>query len=125
MRKTISLDFDGVLHDHSAGWTGYAPEGRPVEGARAFVDECLAEGLTVIISSCRAYTQIGREGIRGWLEQHGFPAHRLSITCEKPYAEWYVDDRSVRFEGCFAAVREQMARAPWLDPGDNPTFEGG
>lgn len=121
--KTISIDFDGVIHDYSAGWTGYVPQGEPVPCAREFVRWCLSMGYEVVVSTCRAYTQIGRLAVREWLEGHGFPVERMQITCEKPHADWYVDDRAIRFEGDFAAVGEQMRRPVWFKAQVEPEFE--
>lgn len=123
MRETISLDFDGVLHDYRAGWTGYVPEGEPVPGARAAVLALLAMDYEVVISSCRAYTQIGREGIREWLGKHGFPVERLHVTCEKPHAAHYVDDRAIRFEGEWPAVFDQLRRPVWFEAKKEPGFD--
>jgi hypothetical protein len=113
MNKSISLDFDGVLHDYSNGWTGYVPQGEPVPGAVAFAYWLADQNIDIIISSCRAYTQIGRLAIRDWLDKHGFPSEFIHITCEKPHAEWYLDDRGIRFDGNFDLVRIKMEHQPW------------
>lgn len=125
MRETISIDFDGVIHDYAQGWSGYAPSGPPVPGALQFVEDCLNHELEVIISSCRAYTQIGREGIRNWLEQHGFPAERILVTCEKPHARWYLDDRAIRFDGSFFRAWDAMKEPVWFEVQPEPAFDGG
>lgn len=122
MKRTASVDFDGVLHDYSDGWTGYEPNGGPIPGAREFVQWLVAQEIEVIISSCRAYTQIGRTGIQDWLLFHGFP--RCSVTCEKPHAEWYIDDRGIRFSGDFEAVKLLMERPVWFKTGYEPSFQG-
>src|SRR5678815_4824329 len=103
---TISIDFDGVIHDYSDGWTGYHPIGEPVPGSLEFVQECIDVGYVVFISSCRAFTQTGRECIKVWLEDNGFPIGRIHITSDKPHADWYIDDRAIRFEGDFNQVKE-------------------
>lgn len=121
MKKTISLDFDGVIHSYEAGWTGYAPEGEPIPGSVEFVKKLIANDYEVIISSCRAYTQIGREGIRDWLNKHGFP--RLDVTCEKPHAVVYLDDRAVRFEGCFEQAWVMLNQEVWFKVGKEPDLE--
>lgn len=121
MKKTLSIDFDGVLHDYRDGWTGYEPKGEPIPGALEFVQRVTNEGHEVIVSSCRAYTQIGRIGIQEWLQRHGFP--RLDVTCEKPHATWYLDDRSIRFEGCFETAWAMMDKEPWFVSGSEPVFE--
>lgn len=122
MKRTISIDFDGVLHDYSAGWQGYVPTGAPIAGSQAFVRACATEGLEIIVSTCRAYTQIGREAVRAWLERYDFPAEFMHVTCEKPHADWYVDDRGIRFQGDFAAVWEQMKQPVWFKQGTDRQF---
>lgn len=121
MIETIALDFDGVVHDYSGGWTGFDPTGEPVPGAREFVEWAQAEGYEVIISSCRAYTQLGRLGVQHWLGRHGFPI--MAVTCEKPHAKFYIDDRGIRFEGCFGQVRELMQRPVWFEAQTEPKFD--
>lgn len=120
MKPTISIDFDGVIMDYSAGWTGYRPEGPPVPGAVEFVDQLVAEGYEVVVSSCRAYTDIGRRGITEWLAHHGFP--RLEVTHEKPHAVAYIDDRGHRFEGDFAALKVKLLRPVWFASPTEPNF---
>ena len=121
-KGTISSDFDGVLHDYADGWTGYRPAGKAIEGSLEFVGELIAEGYEVIVSSCRAYTLIGRVGIADWLLEYGFP--RLEVTCEKPHAIAYIDDRAHRFEGDFGALKTKMLRPVWFSVPKEPEFGG-
>lgn len=115
MRKAISIDFDGVLHDYSGGWTGYKPEGGPVPGAVEFTSDLQDQGFQVIVSSCRALTDLGRRYIREWLDDNGFRMEFMHVTAEKPHAEFYIDDRAIRFEGDFKQVEEQMKTLqPWF-----------
>ena len=48
-KKTIALDFDGVLHSYKQGWTGDTPEDPPNEGANKFVRDLLGLGYEVVI----------------------------------------------------------------------------
>lgn len=52
--RSIALDFDGVIHDYSLGYTGHVPEGGPLPGALEFVQELLREGWSVYVHTCRA-----------------------------------------------------------------------
>ncbi len=98
----IALDFDGVLHMYSSGWTGPIPFDPPVPGAVEFCKRLVNQGYEVSIFSTRVYPELGRgprqkficysdkteegwvpsdergptlaeEGVRGWLSHWGFP----------------------------------------------------
>lgn len=115
-RKTIAVDFDGVLHAYTSPWT--RPEeinDGPVPGAIEFLC-ATAERFEVVIFSVRATEEDGRHAIMGWLAQHGLPpdvATRLRLTCEKPKAVVYLDDRAWRFDGAFPSLDALDAFVPW------------
>ena len=101
-KRTIVLDFDGLLHSYRRGWTGPVPEDDPVPGAQGFVRAVQERGYEVLVVTTRAATRAGREGTEFWLLQHGFPV--LPVRSDKPPAVLYVDDRAFRFDGDFQAV---------------------
>jgi hypothetical protein len=111
-KKTIALDFDGVIHKYTTPWTSpeEIPDG-PVSGALDAVKEYLENDLEVIIFSTRANTAGGIIAILTWLEKHGFPT--LQVTAEKPRALVYVDDRGFHFGGVFPAVSYVKNFKPW------------
>jgi hypothetical protein len=100
----ICLDFDGVLHDHSA--TVFPKMGVPVDGALEAVHELLRQGHELTISTCRlgkrervaldlnhdAWTHV-----HDWLRYFDFPVDQLTVTYIKPVAHLYIDDRGWRF----------------------------
>lgn len=91
MKKTIAVDFDGVIHKYSKGWHNGSVYDDPVEGAKDAINDLVFEGYEVVIYSARPNQQEMRE----WLMKHDFP--RLEIVKEKPKAMAYVDDRGIRF----------------------------
>jgi len=97
--RVLCLDFDGVLHRFETPFADPAviPD-PPVPLAGAFVRAALLAYDRVVICSCRARVRRGRRAIRRWLEVWGFP-QGLEVTCRKPFAEAYLDDRGIRFEG--------------------------
>lgn len=110
-RKTIALDFDGVLHAYTSPWTTPAEiHDGPVPGAREFVVAVL-EHYDVVVFSARAGDPAGLVSIEEWLAKHGFP--ELPIYLEKPRAQLYIDDRGFRFEGRFPSLAEIQALKPW------------
>ena len=98
MKKTIALDFDGVLHRYDSKWTTeeVISDG-PVEGMAEACRTLLAAGYELVVYSTRAKTESGREAMKMWLEQFDFPP--MPCSHEKPLAIIYVDDRAVRFMG--------------------------
>ena len=99
-KKTIALDFDGVLHSYTSGWTGWTPLDMPVPGAQDFVLDLLELGYSVVIYSARFSEGVGRSGAARWMAEHGFPPG-IHLATLKPQASLYVDDRGFRFEGSF------------------------
>lgn len=93
MSRTIALDFDGVLHSYSSGWTGPKPMDAPVPGALALVEALKARKYRLVVFTARDDVAAVGE----WLKQHGFPA--MTVTQTKPKAALYVDDRGLRFDG--------------------------
>lgn len=102
-RRTIAVDFDGVIHRYSRGSSGRPIYDPPVEGAR----EALARihvRYKVVIFTTRVNPQMpGAESqmnnVLAWLDRHGFRTgeHFDEITHVKPPALAYIDDRAIQF----------------------------
>lgn len=110
-RKTLAVDFDGVLHLYTTEWSGIdiIPD-PPVPGAVEFITAAVKR-FDIVVFSVRADSGPGRVAIQTWLKQHGFPEVR--VTALKPKAHVYLDDRGWRFEGTFPSVEELAAFKPW------------
>lgn len=108
-KKTIAIDFDGVIHAYTQGWQGGAIYDEPVEGALEALIKLVHEGYRIVIFTTRLNTEAFPENdaqmlmIRTWLvrqlEQRDlssdpFPFH---IASQKPPAIAYIDDRAIRF----------------------------
>ncbi len=112
--RTLCFDFDGVLNSYTSGWKGpdVIPD-PPVPGMAEALQRLAALGWQIVIQSSRARYPGGREAIKGWLLQHGFPA--FPVVSEKPPAELYIDDRGLRFDGSVASMLDAIEgwRGPW------------
>ena len=97
LMRTIAVDFDGVIHSYTSGWTGLEPTDPPEMGARPFIQALLDKGYKVVIFSTRATRDEGRALIRAWLIKWEFPEEQLVVTAVKPAAVAYVDDRAVPY----------------------------
>ena len=96
-RRTICLDFDGVVHSYRSGWCGadIIPD-PPVHGTREALAR-LRNTHRVVIHSTRCRTPEGRTAIAQWLAKYGIEVDEI---CEhKPPAMAYVDDRAIVFQG--------------------------
>jgi hypothetical protein len=111
-RRTIAVDFDGVIHRYSKGWHGGSIYDPPVKGAR----EALArihDHYKVVIFTTRVNRDMpGSErqldAVLAWLEMHEFRRgqHFDEITHVKPPALAYIDDRAIRFTDWESALDE-------------------
>jgi hypothetical protein len=97
LRRTVCLDFDGVLHSYKSGWCGaeVIPD-PPIHGTREAVER-LRQLYRVAVYSARCRTEPGRQAVASWLHKHEIVVDEV---CEhKPPALVYVDDRAIRFRG--------------------------
>jgi hypothetical protein len=97
LRRTVCLDFDGVLHSYRSGWRGeeIIPD-PPIHGTREAVAN-LRKQYRVVVYSARCRTPEGRQAIENWLRKHDI---EVDEVCEhKPPALVYVDDRAIPFRG--------------------------
>lgn len=116
-RYTIAVDFDGVLHPYTKGWVGETPDDEaPVAGALDAI-KTLAETHDVVVFSTRCGSGHGLRETWQWLDKHGFAAFVKDVSCTKPGALAYIDDRAVPFNGdwseALASTRELVKRGPW------------
>ena len=105
-RRTICLDFDGVLHSYRSGWCGaeVIPD-PPIHGTREAVAR-LRQQYRVVIHSARCHSEAGRKAVESWLKRHEI---LVDEVCEhKPPALVYVDDRAVRFRGDWDEVLTEV-----------------
>lgn len=101
--KTISIDFDGVMHNDNLGWHDGTIYGSPIEGSLEAVKN-LAENYTLILFTAKAKPdrplvdgKTGAELIWEWLEKYGVKDCFKEITAEKPRCLFYIDDKAIRF----------------------------
>ena len=97
MKKTLCLDFDGVIHSYTSGWKGASniPD-EPVKGTREAIEK-LRENWEVVVYSSRSGQEGGLEAMKVWLNKYEIKVDKI---CEhKPPAFIYVDDRGVTFTG--------------------------
>ena len=96
-RRTICLDFDGVVHSYQSGWHGedIIPD-PPIHNVDKVIKR-LRKDFLVVIFSARCRTDEGVQAIKDWLGKHNIEVDE--VCRNKPPAHVYVDDRAVRFTG--------------------------
>lgn len=95
-KKTIAIDFDGVIHQYSKGWQNGEIYDPPMEGALDAVKK-LASNNKLVIFSTRANEWHNQLEMAAWLTEHGFMDYIEKVTSNKPIAHIYIDDRGLRF----------------------------
>ena len=94
-KKTICVDFDGVIYRNMSYKGTTIINELPIDGAIDALKE-LSKKHTVVINSARCETEEGMEAVQEWLNKHDLP---YKLSKYKPHAAVYVDDRAVCFNG--------------------------
>lgn len=95
--RTVALDFDGTL----------VRDGVWIPGAADAIRQLWLRDTLVVVHTCRANSPDGVQLVERALADLGTPpvgprgGRRLHVHTEpgKPHADFYVDDKAVRFDG--------------------------
>jgi len=91
-QKTACVDFDGVLAYHEEGWP-ITKVGKPLKAGVTLVRNLKAKGYRVVVLTARPKELHSHLG--AWLRNNGFQVD--AVTNVKPPAEFYIDDRAIRW----------------------------
>ena len=99
----IAVDFDGVIHTFDKGFFDGTCYGEPIKGSLQAIKK-LSETYRVVIFTAKARPdrplvngKTGLELVNEWLHKHGFSKYISEVTWEKPRANYYIDDKAIRF----------------------------
>ncbi len=116
-QKYVCIDLDGTIA-HYDKWINEETFGEPVEGAQAALGRIRAAGWRIIIFTTRADKGL----VARYLADHGIPFDHINENPDqpdnarggKPFADAYVDDRGVPFNGDWEATADEVLRfVPW------------
>jgi len=129
-KKTLCLDFDGVLHSYKSGWEGHETiSDPPVPGAIAFLYDA-TKVFKVAIYSSRSSTPQGIVAMQRWVERwakesffdYGSPWWlQIEWPIHKPSAHVTLDDRAITFEGEWPTLEELVEFRPWFNRSEVPS----
>jgi len=91
--KTLSIDFDGVIHRYGKGWLDGSIYDGIVEGAKDKINLLYECGFRIIIHTTRGGKQ--SQEVEKWLAKKGVKFDL--VTNQKLPSMAYIDDRAVRF----------------------------
>lgn len=124
-KKILSLDFDGVIHSYTSGWSGAdIIKDPPVPGAIEFITYAVDE-FDVNIFSTRNTQPGAIPAMKSWLLQHliiyyaGVEDYardtlsKINFPLNKPAAFVGIDDRIILFEGIFPSMERLKSFKPW------------
>ncbi len=116
-KKTILIDFDGVLSKYE-GWKG-EELGLPLEKARAACF-ALAKDFKLV-----CFTTRNKVFVEPWLVQHGFSCIE-AVTSIKVPAFLQIDDRCIEFRGEWndELVARIRSWRPWWEEKEASAKEG-
>lgn len=116
-KPLLSLDFDGVIHLYSTGWTAIDNVAdAPTPGAFQFIREAL-DYFEVAIFSVRTGHPGGLEAIQKWFADNGLEPEyreRLQFPVAKPPAYLVIDDRALLFTGNFPDPSRLLGFRTWV-----------
>ena len=107
-KKTIAVDFDGTI----AQLEEFPLIGEPISKAREALQSLKDRGFEIVVYTCRAnpgQTKTNAQQVEQYLLEFEIPFDRIAEG-EKPIAQYYIDDRAVKFEGDWDKVLKQIAR---------------
>tara|TARA_B110000003_G_scaffold263389_1_gene287013 strand:+ start:14638 stop:15039 length:402 start_codon:yes stop_codon:yes gene_type:complete len=100
----IAIDFDGVVHGNSKGFHDGTIYDKPIEGSLDAIKWFSSKGYDIVLFTAKAKpdrplvnNKTGEELIWEWLKKYDIDKFIKEITCEKPRAICYIDDKGIRF----------------------------
>ena len=108
----LAIDFDGVIHGNSKGFYDGTVYDDPIPGSIDAI-KLLAKKYVIVLFTAKVKPdrplvngKTGEELIWEWLEKYEIASLVKEITCEKPRAVAYIDDKGIRFNNWKDTLKE-------------------
>ena len=123
-KRTLTIDFDGVVNMYTSGWKGAdVISDPPVPGAMAFLQEAVTK-FHVNIFSTRNHQVGAIEAMREYIRRHlveylgnteeaDSVVGKLEFPVLKPPSHMMIDDRAFTFEGVWPSMEFIENFKPW------------
>lgn len=98
-KKTVAIDFDGVLYPIGGNPVMPTLDVEPLPGAKEALEAISQHYSRIILHTCRARQDRPESAIphiEAWLEKYGLSQYFDEITSDKPRVSFYIDDKGVR-----------------------------
>lgn len=116
-KKSVVIDFDGTIADNSK--FEYPEIGPPFKGVQEALQKIQDKGYKVRIYTCRLNEKQWKKGkkqyqemkktVEAYLKENEIPYDDIVEWHEgKPFAEWYIDDKSIEFKGSWKNILNQL-----------------
>lgn len=111
--KYLAVDFDGVINPYTKGYQGKGVYEDPFPEAKKTLKRLQEEGWIIIINTCRGEL----EEVGHYLVKHSIPFNYINENPdskewnpakEKIYANIYLDDRALNFDGNWKGIFEKV-----------------
>lgn len=108
-KKTICIDFDGVIHAYSKGWHDGTIYDTPTMGVWGVLEK-LSQDYKIVVLTARARTIKQQLEIKGWLSAYDLLQFVDAVTNIKPAAVAYIDDKAVSYTGNWNDTMRDLER---------------
>lgn len=102
-RKLVfAIDFDGTIHNLQDRDEG-RKMGKPFPGAKTALERINEAGHTILIHTCNSPKVVEK-----WMEYFEIPFHEIWQDKGKPVADYYIDDRAIRFRENWTDITREL-----------------
>ena len=117
-KRTVCIDFDGVVHKYSKGYYDGTIYDVPTQGVKEAL-KFLSEHYKLVLFTARIVVfENGLEDTIRWLKKYDLYRYFSDITATKIPAIAYIDDNAIKFKGDWKETILELFRKQLESKGD-------